>query len=161
VKFPTPEGFAQWIRRDAAFFTSDELAKYPRIYRMLFSIIKSGYWDQMYLNLLLIYLLLILYFYGGFVEQYKSVIDISEQVILVPPIFMFLCQFFPFFGMIFFIIRCNDLTKLKAQTEISHWVYIHYFHVICYTCIFIHLFPQLYIVYCKFSRLQQYLLRKA
>lgn len=123
-----PEGFKQWVYKDRNL--NKEIDNYPSRYVLLLNIVRSPYWDQLYLNMMILFLLLTVYFYDGYAERYGSssslglALILPETVIIVPLVFMFIFQLVPFLGILYFVAYCNDLTHLRAAQNFGDWAFV-------------------------------------
>eukprot|EP01032_Pedospumella_encystans_P009840 gene9840-11553_t len=119
---PLPKAFVSWKSKEIAMV--NEEANYYRIYSIMFNIVKSKSWDHRYINLFIIWILLIVFFVDGWAESMAPfLIDLNtgNQLLAVPPFLMFITQLVPFLGMMYFITHCNDLVHYRAIKEIGSW----------------------------------------
>lgn len=120
---PLPKSFVSWKSREIA--DVNEEANYARVYLYGFNFIRSGTWDQRFLNLFIIWLLLIVFFVDGWAETLApsvATMNAGNQILVIPPFIMFITQLIPFLGMLYFISNCNDLVHFKAVKEMGTWV---------------------------------------
>ena len=120
---PLPKAFQSWKSKEIANVNED--SNYYYIHVFLFNLIKSRSWDHRYINLFIIWILLIIFFVDGWAEQLAPfLVDLNtgNQLLAIPPLLMFICQLVPFLGMIYFITHCNDLVHYRAIKEIGSWV---------------------------------------
>jgi len=52
-----------------------------------------------------------------------AAIGLTPETMVLPLVFMFLVQCIPTFGIIYFVSRCNDLTKFLAGGKMGKWAY--------------------------------------
>lgn len=120
---PLPKAFISWRSRELA--SINEQANYHRIHTMLFNIISSKNWDHRYINLFILWILLIIFIVDGWADSLAPfLVDLNagNQLLAIPPLLMFITQIIPFLGMIYFITHCNDLVHYRAVKEIGSWV---------------------------------------
>jgi len=120
---PLPKAFKSWKSKEIASVNED--ANYYFIHVFLFNLIKSRSWDHRYINLFILWMLLIIFFVDGWAEQLAPfLVDLNtgNQLLAIPPLLMFICQLVPFLGMVYFITHCNDLVNYRAIKEIGSWV---------------------------------------
>lgn len=115
--------FISWIGKE--FATVNESENYSKRYILLFAIIKTSFWDHLYINFFIIWWILLIFYYDGWAMKYVPIaitLNANNTILLLPPLFMFLSQLIPLFGTIYFINNCNDLVKFLATTEMGRWV---------------------------------------
>lgn len=122
---PLPKAFVSWKSRELA--SVNEQANYYRIHIVLFNIVKNKNWDHRYINLFIVWILLIIFFVDGWADNLAPFLveyNTGNQILAIPPFLMFITQLIPFLGMLYFITHCNDLVHFKAVKEIGTWVSI-------------------------------------
>lgn len=136
---PLPKGFSGWIAKE--FETTNELSTFPYIYRLFFSIVKHRFWDQMYLNFFILWLILIVFFYDGWAAQFAPFLipfNAGNQLLMIPPFLMFLTQLFPIIGALYFTNYCYDLVHFLAARDFQKWVrlcsVLVHFRCMCLLC---------------------------
>lgn len=112
-----PKGFKPWVMEETA--TDNEAENYPILYVWLLKVSTSALWDHWYLNLFMIWLILL--------EIYMDRITSSETssfiqfIVSGPLVVMVILQLIPIGGSIFLICRCNDLMHLFASKNFPDW----------------------------------------
>jgi hypothetical protein len=119
-------------KKPKRMFSSDErflfeLNQYPSIYYRIFQFISTSFWDQLYLNMFFLFLLLLFLTsdrYGRTIAPSIVAYNTGNQLLLLPLLFMFFSQCIPFFGTIFYIHFCYDLVNLLATRDFANWSFI-------------------------------------
>ncbi len=123
---PIPYGFRSWVQ--VATNKDKELSNYPIRYLLAFNIIKSRSWDQTYLSLLFVWLIIVIALFDGYIETYapKFIVELvtpSSVVLLLPIVLMIIVITIPTLGIIYFMVVANDLVKYLAQKEFGEWAF--------------------------------------
>ena len=123
---PIPYGFRSWVQ--VATNKDKELSNYPIRYLFAFNIIKSRSWDQTYLSLLFVWLIIVIALFDGYIEKYApaflvELITPNSVVLLLPVVLMIVVITIPTLGVIYFVVVANDLVKYLAQKEFGEWAF--------------------------------------
>lgn len=143
-----PLGFFSWIDAEKAKDPESEL--YPLVLMQALNFTKSSTWDYLYLTFFLIWLLLEFVVQDGIATKYApkdlipmnnitvpdigglgggsgsagaAALGLPPAAMYVPLILMFVLQLVPTFGIIYFVCRCNDLTKFVARRNFGTWAF--------------------------------------
>lgn len=103
----------------------EEIKHYPRKHVWIFGFIRSHYWDQLYLNLFLIWLVLIIALVDGWAKTYAPMLislNANNNLLLLPPVFMLICQVIPLVGIIYYMHYGYDLVHYLASVQFQTWV---------------------------------------
>eukprot|EP00600_Ochromonadales_sp_CCMP1393_P004488 CAMPEP_0174965298 /NCGR_PEP_ID=MMETSP0004_2-20121128/6359_1 /TAXON_ID=420556 /ORGANISM="Ochromonas sp., Strain CCMP1393" /LENGTH=803 /DNA_ID=CAMNT_0016214121 /DNA_START=124 /DNA_END=2538 /DNA_ORIENTATION=- len=134
-KRPLPPGVESWKKKEIA--TEHELDNYSKIHIRLFNFVRTAFWDQICLNIFILWLVMISFFEDGFAESMApSLLSLKSTVYTVFPLLMFFTQLIPFLGTIYCVNFYNDLVNYIAIKEIGSWAfvsaltaqYIEFFH---------------------------------
>ena len=81
------------------------------------------HWDQRYLNLFLLWLLLMIFIRDGWAMSYiPSILPLLESIMLLPLYLMMITQLIPIVGAIYYVNRCNDMVRYLASKNFGDWV---------------------------------------
>ena len=134
-------------RRSKTHLDVPELEHYPTIFVYLFAFIRTNRWDQWYLNFFLLWLILVIVFTDGWVNQLAPIVNTyntNNNLLQIPLAIMLVTQIIPFFGSLFFVHFCNDLMHLIASKNFQQWVSFYrfqsFFDVGIYDLYFLHFF---------------------
>lgn len=120
---PLPKAFISWKSKEIA--DVNEEANYSRVYLYSFNFIRNGMWDQRFLNLFIVFLVLVVFFVDKWADSLAPSVahmNAGNQIIVIPPILMFLTQLIPCLGMMYFVSNGNDLVHFRAVKEMGSWV---------------------------------------
>lgn len=112
-----------WLTESEEF--GEEIQHYPYRLVLLSVFLTHNFWDHLYINLFLVFFLLIIFYQDGFAAQYAPFLigmNAGNQLLLVPFILMFLGQLVPLFGTLYLMHNCRDLMILMASVKITRWV---------------------------------------
>lgn len=99
----------------------------------------SNYWDHFYINMLIIWLILIVFFVDGWAKHYIPILvtmNAGNALVLLPPLAAFMTQLFPLFGTVLLMHNCYDCMHFYAAENFQNWAiascliaqYIEYFY---------------------------------
>lgn len=103
----------------------NEIQYYPKPFVWAFAFIRSNRWDQWYLNWLLLFFVMIIFFtdeWAKIFAPFLLTMNDNNQLLMIPLALMLVCQVIPLFGTIFFVHFCNDLVRLIASQNFQQWV---------------------------------------
>lgn len=112
-------------RRSKPVLDLQEIDHYPAAFVWAFAAVRSNRWDHWYLDLLLLWLLLLVAFEDGWVASYAPSLAASNAnnaLLQLPLALMLVTQVLPLFGTIFFTHFCNDLVQHVASLNFQEWV---------------------------------------
>lgn len=121
--------FDSWVKKDQLNGEDQDLNFYHPRWIRLVNNITSPRWDTGYLYLFILFIAIVVLTS----EDMAASIglspllspDLAASATLLPLVLMFLTQLVPFFGMIFCICVCNDITRHLAKKQCSDWVCFH------------------------------------
>ena len=122
-KRPLPKAFKSWVAKEIADVNAT--ANFPKVYLYGFKFICSGLWDQRFLNLFILWIILLIIYLDGFAALYAPMLitlNAGNQILMLPPLLMFVTQVIPFLGTLYFATHCNDLVQYLAVKNIGSWV---------------------------------------
>lgn len=117
---PLPEEFIPWNQNRLSKREAEEQS-YPLYLRVLLKIITSRKWDYVYLWFFVLFLLVAIAYYDGFIEDYFTV---TFEMMQLPLAAMFITQLIPTLAAFYFITRCNDMVKFYARRNFDFWVHL-------------------------------------
>lgn len=129
-----------------------ENSKFPSLAMLLLKIVTNPIWDYLYLFIFMLWILLEIVVFDGLALKYlppglfgtpdnstsaipsiggadpaalagAAAIGLTPATMVLPLIFMFLVQLIPTLGIIYFVVRCNDLVKFKAAGKMGGWAF--------------------------------------
>lgn len=118
-----PVNHKSWVTKELK--TENGSLNYPVFYVFILNYIKSNKWDHLYINMFIIFLLLVIAFEDEWVDTYAPVLaDVNADGILyiIIIVVMLVSQVIPSVGILYYINRCNDLTKYTASVDFPAWV---------------------------------------
>lgn len=119
-----PPGFKSFIAKVMA--TDTEIYNYPRVYAIMLHVTTSSLWDQWTMNFFILFLLLVVFIYDGYAEQFAPTLVTmngpGNSIIMLPLLAMFFCQLIPACGGFYLTHYCNDLVLYAASMNFQHWV---------------------------------------
>jgi hypothetical protein len=116
-----------WVSKEIRMSSEESL--YPSIFVNLFRLIRSNWWDQVYLNLFIVFLLLLVLLRDGWAELLlPSLVAMQDSILLYPLLGMLVCAGIPCLGTAYYTHYCNDLVLLRASIDFQQWVsFYHYY----------------------------------
>ncbi|RYH15770.1 hypothetical protein EON65_31185 [archaeon] len=99
----------------------NEELNYPQNLVRLFKIIRSNRWDQLYMDCLLLFLVLVIFFIDGWAAL-LGMASVQDSILTFPLIGMLVCAIVPCMGTVYYTHYCNDLVLYLASVDFSHWV---------------------------------------
>ena len=117
-----PTSFKSWIKKEITS-NEDKWSHFPSRLTYLFAFIRSNYWDHLFLNFFILWLLIVIFVGDGWAAKYSPIpLSLGQGVVLIPIVAMLITQLIPFLGTIYFTHYCNDLVHYSAQVNMLHWV---------------------------------------
>jgi len=118
-----PTHFRSWVQKQVD--AVNERDSFPASSLRFFGAVKSSFWDQLYLDLFVLWWLLIVFYHDGWAAKFAPMaIDLNQNnaILLLLPALMFLSQLLPLVGTLYCINYCNDMVRFLATSEITSWV---------------------------------------
>jgi hypothetical protein len=112
----TPSGFQSWVQIETA--SEGEIQNYPATLVRIAKFFVSSMWDQWYLNMILIFLVLLVLQQYSFITKHVQL----DSFVLIPLFVMIFLQAVPLLGTIIMMIHCNDLMQELAVRSLGDWV---------------------------------------
>ena len=103
----------------------EEIRFYPKRHVWLFGFIRNNRWDQWYMNLFIIWMILLIAYVDGWAKAYAPMLislNANNNLLLLPPVFMMICQLIPLLGTLFYMHYGYDLVHFLAAYEFQSWV---------------------------------------
>lgn len=103
----------------------EEIRHYPRKHVWIFGFVRSQLWDQWYLNFCLLWLVLLIAFVDGWAKAYAPMLiqlNAGNQLLMLPPVFMLICQVIPLLGTVYYMHFGYDLVHFLASVHFQTWV---------------------------------------
>ena len=121
-----PLGFKSWIQRELS--KDIGLKAYPLRLAVGFKFVRHVRWDHYYINCFLLWLLLLIAVYDGYVATYAPAFILEfvypgSVFLLAPLLLMIIFQLIPIFGVVYYTVFCNDLVKYLAGSELGKWAF--------------------------------------
>lgn len=115
-----------WMAKEIGI--AKDTMSFPPMLIKLQAFFRSNYWDQLYLNLLLLFLLLCIFFMDHWAESmapFLISLNANNQLLLVVALFAFLTQVIPSIAAVYFINYCYDLVEQAASQNFQEWVCVN------------------------------------
>eukprot|EP01038_Epipyxis_sp_PR26KG_P008263 gene8263-11183_t len=127
-----PPDHQSWMSQEIA--TDNELLNYSYSYRILIYFFTSNKWDHLYINMFILWMLMLIAIVDKWTEKYLPLI--TPDFMVIPPIVMIISQIIPISGTIYFVCKGNDLARSIASVNFQDWAfssalvaqYIEYFY---------------------------------
>eukprot|EP00601_Ochromonadales_sp_CCMP2298_P024262 CAMPEP_0173275086 /NCGR_PEP_ID=MMETSP1143-20121109/2791_1 /TAXON_ID=483371 /ORGANISM="non described non described, Strain CCMP2298" /LENGTH=251 /DNA_ID=CAMNT_0014211951 /DNA_START=89 /DNA_END=841 /DNA_ORIENTATION=+ len=114
---PLPKGI------ESGWKKAEEAHAFSKYHLFVFDFFTSLNWDQSYLNLLLLWLLVLIFFGDGWAEA-VGLESLQAPLLVVPPLLMFLCQIVPLLSMLYFEHFWNDLVHSRGLLSMTSWAFV-------------------------------------
>lgn len=114
-----------WLGIEAGYL--NQRSVYPKFHQSLLKFVTSNYWDQLYLNFFILWLLLIIFVVDGWADSVAPFIlnfNFGNIFFIGPPLLMFLTQIPPLCGTIFLMHYGNDLMHHVAGEHFQSWAFV-------------------------------------
>lgn len=114
-----------WLAREIGILNSG--SQFPAVYIRAFRFLTSRYWDQLYFNFFLLWLVLLILVEDGWMAKFApSVLAYNSNGLFItaPPLLMLVTQIFPLLGTVYFVHNCNDMVHFLASKDFQTWVTI-------------------------------------
>eukprot|EP01031_Cornospumella_fuschlensis_P042829 gene42829-52332_t len=107
--------------QETALFENEEL-NYPQKIVKLFKVLCSNRWDHLYLDCLLLFLILVVFFLDGWAALI-GMDALQDSILTYPLIGMIVCAGTPCMGIVYYTHYCNDLVLFLASVNFNHWAF--------------------------------------
>lgn len=114
-----PSLFVGWTEKSVKDDYELEIVNFRKKHVNIVNFVKSHHWDELYLLLFGVFLILCGAHYDGFADKYYIV---DPSFLMFPLLLMFFVQLIPTIGSIIIISNFNDLTKFSARRDFGYWV---------------------------------------
>eukprot|EP01033_Poteriospumella_lacustris_P007363 gene7363-5300_t len=112
---------------------------FPATVRYAVHFCTSNYWDHFYINMLIVWLILIVFFVDGWAKHYIPILvtmNAGNALVLLPPLAAFMTQLFPLIGTVLLMHNCYDCVHFYAAENFQNWAiasclmaqYVEYFY---------------------------------
>jgi len=132
-----PTHFRSWVQKQVD--AVNERDAFPTSSLRFFGVVKSSFWDQLYLNFFVLWWLLIVFYGDGWASKVAPMttsLNKNNAILLLPPVLMFASQLLPLLGTLYSINYCNDMVRFLATSEITSWVRVScIMYPSCHQCI--------------------------
>lgn len=112
-----------WLAREIGILNSG--SQFPALYIRAFRFLTSRYWDQLYFNFFLLWLVFLILVEDGWMAQFAPFVlayNSNGLFVTAPPLLMLITQIFPLFGTVYFVHYCNDMVHHLASKDFQTWV---------------------------------------
>lgn len=117
---PEDQEKESWVAQSRRDNFDIEITYFRLSARRILAFTATNYWDYLTIYFLLLLLILAVMFYDPFLQDY---IRIHYNMLVFPPLCMFLCQLVPTVSAVFVCSKYNDLVKLVGRQTFGHWAF--------------------------------------